>query len=94
MLAHDLPQSRRGATIVAVPPQVNRWREIFSSPPAHNLPPLSWTVHDSPGADVCFGMKKRKFTRTQIAFILRHAEEWTFVGEGCGEAGVWDASLV
>lgn len=38
-------------------------------------------------------MKKSKFTESQIAFILRQAEEGTTVGEVCRKAGVSEATF-
>jgi putative transposase len=37
-------------------------------------------------------MKKSKFTESQIAFILRQAEEGTAVGEVCRKAGISEAT--
>jgi len=38
-------------------------------------------------------MKKSKFTESQIAFILRQAEEGTAVAEVCRKAGVSEATF-
>jgi putative transposase len=38
-------------------------------------------------------MKKSKFTESQIAFILRQAEEGTAVGEVCRKAGISEATF-
>lgn len=43
-------------------------------------------------ADGVFGMKTSKFTESQIAFILRQAEEGTPVAEVCRKAGISDAT--
>jgi putative transposase len=40
-----------------------------------------------------FSMKKSKFTESQIAFILRQAEEGTAVAEVCRKAGVSEATF-
>ena len=37
-------------------------------------------------------MKRSKFTESQIAFILRQAEEGTAVGEVCRKAGISEAT--
>ena len=37
-------------------------------------------------------MKKSRFTESQIAFILRQAEEGTAVGEVCRKAGISEAT--
>jgi putative transposase len=39
-----------------------------------------------------FSMKKSKFTESQIAFILRQAEEGTAVAEVCRKAGISEAT--
>ncbi len=38
-------------------------------------------------------MKKSKFTESQMAFILRQAEEGTAVAEVCRKAGISDATF-
>ena len=38
-------------------------------------------------------MKKSKFTESQIAFILRQAEEGTAVAEVCRKAGISEATF-
>ena len=38
-------------------------------------------------------MKKTKFTESQIAFILRQAEEGTAVAEVCRKAGISEATF-
>ena len=38
-------------------------------------------------------MKKSKFTESQIAFILKQAEEGTAVGEVCRKAGISEATF-
>jgi putative transposase len=40
-----------------------------------------------------FSMKKSKFTESQIAFILRQAEEGTAVAEVCRKAGISEATF-
>jgi putative transposase len=37
-------------------------------------------------------MKRSKFTKAQIAFILRQAEEGTAVGDVCRKAGISEAT--
>jgi len=39
-----------------------------------------------------FSMKKSRFTESQIAFILRQAEEGTAVAEVCRKAGISEAT--
>jgi putative transposase len=39
-----------------------------------------------------FSMKRSKFTESQIAFILRQAEEGTAVAEVCRKAGISEAT--
>src|SRR5437870_5097055 len=39
-----------------------------------------------------FSMKKTKFSESQIAFILRQAEEGTAVAEVCRKAGISEAT--
>src|SRR5271170_3393795 len=38
-------------------------------------------------------MKKSKFTESQIAFVLRQAEEGTGIGEVCRKAGINEATF-
>jgi putative transposase len=38
-------------------------------------------------------MKKSKFTESQIAFVLRQAEEGTTVAEVCRQAGISEATF-
>jgi putative transposase len=40
-----------------------------------------------------FSMKRSKFTESQIAFILRQAEEGTAVAEVCRKAGISEATF-
>jgi len=63
-----------------------------------DLPPVSWTALSwkilvyHPGRMRGFSMKKSKFTESQIAFILRQAEEGTAVAEVCRKAGISEAT--
>jgi putative transposase len=55
---------------------------------------LSWKIliyH--PWPDEGISMKKSKFTESQIAFILRQAEEGTAVAEVCRKAGISEATF-
>ena len=38
-------------------------------------------------------MKKSKFTESQIAFVLKQAEEGTSIAEGCRKAGISEATF-
>ena len=54
---------------------------------------LSWKILVyRPGLGWGFSMKKSKFTESQIAFILRQAEEGTAVAEVCRKAGISEAT--
>src|ERR1700722_1386705 len=46
-----------------------------------------------PGRAEGFSMKKSKFTESQIAFILRQAEEGTAIAEVCRKAGISEATF-
>jgi putative transposase len=46
-----------------------------------------------PGPAEGFSMKKSKFTESQIAFILRQAEEGTAISDVCRKAGISEATF-
>lgn len=39
-------------------------------------------------------MKASKFSETQIAYVLRQAEEGTAIGEVCRSAGISEANIL